>query len=175
MDNHRRVSLYRLYWIWKLQFWVEKIFLRFILGQSVLGIEHVGSTSIRGMPAKPIVDISIAVQDYERSFWIVSLLKSFGYTYLGENSNLREYAFERAGIFASNVFVCEPSGDKWKARLFFRDYLCHHPEASHAYAELKSKLAIQYPDDLLAYQKAKLPFVDEVLTHVFDRETYEHI
>ena len=110
MDNHKRVSLYRLYWIWKLQFLVEKFLLRLAFGRSVMGIEHVGSTSIRGMPAKPIVDISIAVQDYERSFWIASLLKSFGYTYLGENSNLREYAFERTGIFASNVFVCELTG-----------------------------------------------------------------
>ena len=51
----------------------------------------------------------------------------------------------------------------------------HHDEASLAYTELKSKLVAQFPNDLLAYQKAKLPFVQEVLTHIIDREAYEHI
>lgn len=161
--SRQQVLHYHLYLFWKLQFWVEKFWLDLGLGKHVLGIEHVGSTSIRGLPAKPIVDISIAVDDYERAWWIVPVMKSLGYDYLGENTELREYAFERKGLFASAVFVCEPEGEKWQARLRFRDYLRNHPEARKAYATLKRNLAKQYVDDLSAYQRAKLPFVQEIL------------
>jgi GrpB-like predicted nucleotidyltransferase (UPF0157 family) len=166
MDKHKPISLYRFFWFWKLQFWVEKSLLMLNLGKSVLGIEHVGSTSIRGMPAKPIVDISIAIEDYERVFWMVQVLERFGYTYLGENSDLREYAFERTGVFASKLFICEPDGEKWQTRIRFRDYVRRHPKEMQAYAALKEKLAQQYKDDLLAYQRAKLPFVQEILTRI---------
>ena len=105
-----QVSLYRLFLLWKLQFWLEKTWLRLGLGHRVLGIEHVGSTSIRELPAKPIVDISIAVENYERAWWIVPDMKSLGYDYLGENTELREYAFERPSPFASAVFVCSSLG-----------------------------------------------------------------
>ena len=159
----QRVSHYRLFFLWKLQFWLEKTWLRLGLGNRVLGIEHVGSTSIPGLPAKPIMDISIAVEDYEQAWWIVSVMKCLGYNYLGENPDLREYAFERKGLFASAVFVCEPNGEKWQARLLFRDYLRSHPEAKQAYATLKRNLAQQYVNDLSAYQRAKLPFVKEML------------
>ena len=129
----------------------------------MLGIEHVGSTSIRGMPAKPIVDISIAVEDYEDAFWMVQVLERLDYTYLGENSDLREFAFERVGILASKLFICELTGEKWQDRIRFRDYLKIHSKERQAYAILKEKLARQYANDLLFYQRAKLPFVQERL------------
>jgi GrpB-like predicted nucleotidyltransferase (UPF0157 family) len=159
----RQISHHRLFWLWKLQFWLEKAWLHLGLGNRVLGIEHVGSTSIRGLPAKPIVDISIAVENYERAWWIVPVMKSLGYDYLGENTELREYAFERPSPFASAVFVCEPEAEIWQMRLRFRDYLRNHPEARKAYENLKRYLAQQYADDLSAYQRAKLPFVQEIL------------
>ena len=165
MDTRQTVSLHRFFWFWKLQFWVERIWLRLWLGKRVLGIEHVGSTSIPGMPAKSIVDISIAVEDYEQAYWIVAFLESLGYSYLGENPELREYAFERRGLFASAVFVCEPGGEKWRARLRFRNYLSAHPQSRRAYAALKRCLARQYAGDLLNYQRAKLPFVQDILAH----------
>ena len=166
MDTRPSVSLHRFFWLWKLQFRAEKTWLRLGLGKRVLGIEHVGSTSIRGLPAKPIVDISIAVEDYEQAYWIVPFLKSLGYSYLGENPELREYAFERPGLFASAVFVCEPGGEKWQARLCFRNVLRNHPQSRRAYADLKHRLARQYAGDLLAYQRAKLPFVQDMLKKI---------
>jgi GrpB-like predicted nucleotidyltransferase (UPF0157 family) len=163
MDTSRSVSLHRFFWFWRLQFWVEKVWLSLGLGKRVLGIEHVGSTSLPGVPAKPVVDISIAVDDYEQAYWIVAALKSLGYSYLGENSEQREYAFQRPGLFASAVFVCEPDGDKWQARLRFRNYLRTHPQVRRTYAALKHDLAWRHAGDLLAYQRAKLPFVQEIL------------
>jgi len=163
MDIYKSISLYRFFWFWKLQFFVEKTLLSLNLGTSVLGIEHVGSTSICGMPAKPIVDISIAVDDYEQVFWMVQVLERLGYSYLGENGDLREYAFERTGLLASKLFICEPDGEKWQARIHFRDYLKNHPKERQVYAALKKDLAQQHKDDLLSYQRAKLPFVQEIL------------
>lgn len=163
MDTHQRVSLYCLFWLWKFQFLGEKLWLGLGLGKRILGIEHVGSTSIPGLPAKPIVDISIAVADYEHAYWIVPIMKSLGYIYLGENPKLREYAFERVGWFPSAVFISEPDGEKWQARLRFRNYLKSHPKAKQTYAALKRNLARQHVDDLLAYQRTKLPFVRQIL------------
>ena len=166
MGREKRISLYRFFWFWKLQFWIEKVLLSLSLGDAVLGIEHVGSTSIWGIPAKPIVDISIAVEDYEQIFWMVPVLESLGYSYLGENNDLREYALERTGILASKLFICEPDGEKWQARIRFRDYLKVHSKERQAYANLKEKLARQYAKDLLSYQRSKLPFIQEILSYL---------
>ena len=70
--------------LWRVQFWIEKARLRWILPGRVLGIAHVGSTSIPGMPAKPVIDISVAIEDYESAWELVEALKAHGYRYLGE-------------------------------------------------------------------------------------------
>lgn len=149
--------------LWRLQYWLEAAWLRLNLNGRILGIVHVGSTAIPGMPAKPIMDISLAVADYEQAWELVGILKEMGYHYLSENSAQREYSFEKRHPFACSVFITEPGGEKWQAGLRFRDYLRTHPEARRAYAALKHHLARQYTGDLLAYQCAKLPFVEKIL------------
>lgn len=149
--------------LWRVMFWIEKAQLTLILGGKVLGIEHVGSTAIPGMPAKPIIDISLAVTDYEQAWGLVAVLQSIGYDYLGENETRREYSFEKSHPYAYGLFICEKSGDKWQNRLSFRDYLRAHLQARQAYADLKKQLANEHKDDLLAYQSLKLPFVQKIL------------
>lgn len=150
--------------LWRLQYWLEAACLRLNLNCRILGIAHVGSTAIPGMPAKPIIDISLAVADYELAWELVTVLKGLGYHYLGEYSAWREYSFEKRRPFACALFITEPNGEKWQARLRFRDHLRTHPEARRAYADLKLRLAQQYIGDLLAYQRAKLPFIEQILT-----------
>ena len=149
--------------LWRLLFWVEKARLWLSLRGRVLGIEHVGSTAIPGMPAKPEIDISVAVPDYEQAWELVNVLKGISYRYLGENPDLREYSFEKCRPYACTLFMCEPGGEKWQARLRFREALRADPTARRAYANLKRRLAQEHANDLLSYQRAKLPFVQEIL------------
>lgn len=79
--------------LWRLEYWLEAAWLRLNLNGRILGIAHVGSTAITGMPAKLIIDISLAVADYEQAWELLGILKEIGYHYLGENSAQREYSF----------------------------------------------------------------------------------
>jgi GrpB-like predicted nucleotidyltransferase (UPF0157 family) len=87
-----------------------------------------------------------------------------GYKYQGENRARREYSLEKFYPFAYAIFICEPGSEKWLGRLRFRDYLRTHPSARREYAQLKQNLAQEFADDLLAYQRAKLPFVQKILS-----------
>ena len=157
-----QVHLHRYTPLWAILFWLEKVRLRLILPGRVLGIAHVGSTAIRGTPAKPVIDISVAVPDYAGAWEQVRALQAGGYLYRGENSNLREYSFEKYTPYACALFLCEPGGEKWRERLRFRDYLRSNPPARRAYAVLKRRLAEECDGDLMAYQRRKLPFVLEI-------------
>lgn len=149
--------------LWAWLFRIEWIKLQFTLSGHILGIQHVGSTAIPGLIAKPIIDISIAVADYEQAFRLVDLIELLGYKYRGENSDLREYYFIKGRPVRYNLYVTEPRCEKWRDRTLFRDYVTRHPDVARAYADLKRQLALQYPADIRAYQDAKLAFVQQVV------------
>lgn len=152
--------------MWVLAFWFEKTRLRLILPRHVLGIAHVGSTSIPGMPSRPVIDISIAISDYDQAWEFVEVLKANGFHFLGENEARREVAFEKSHPYACNLFICEPGAEKWRLRLRFRDHLRADPRIRQAYAQLKRRLAREHANDLLAYQRGKLLFVSAVLSEI---------
>lgn len=162
----RTVRLHPYNPMWVLAFWIEKTRLRLILPRRVLGIAHVGSTSIPGMPSRSVIDISVAVPDHNQAWEFVEMLKANGYHYLGENEARREYSFERIHPFACNLFMCEPGAEKWQLRLRFRDRLRADPQVRMAYAQLKRRLALEHANDLLAYQRGKLSFVSAVLSEI---------
>ncbi len=160
MDNVVNLHPYNPFW--RVFFLIEHFRLQCILHGQVLGIAHVGSTSIPHMPAKPVIDISIAIPTYEHAWTLIETLKATGYSYLGENAALRQYSFEKRHPYACALYLCEPGGEKWEKRLCFRNALRTHPGYARAYAGLKQRLARQYAYDLPAYQRAKLAFVQEI-------------
>jgi len=161
IDTPGNLAPYRAGWRWL--FALEKARLWLVLQQQILDIQHVGSTAIPGMVARPIIDISLAVRDYEQAWELVDRLKALGYEYEGENPDLREYSFARRGYITYRLFVVEPANEKFKDRILFRDFLRSHPQTARSYAELKIRLARQHHSDLQAYQWAKLAFVRQVL------------
>jgi GrpB-like predicted nucleotidyltransferase (UPF0157 family) len=158
----RRVRLKRHAIIWKWLFRKEKALLRIAMRGHVLDIQHVGSTAIPGMIAKPIIDILAAVSDFERAFACVTAIEQLGYEYKGETENQRQYYFVKGEPARYHLYLVERSGEMWVSRIAFRDYLIGHPEIARQYAILKQKLAHQFADDLRAYQDGKLPFVEWV-------------
>jgi len=156
-----RLSPYNPEWV-KL-FNAEKARLTRAINGFVLDIQHVGSTAIPGMPAKPIIDIAVVVEDFDRARVCISPLQLIGYKYRGENGIPRRHYFEKGDPRSFHVHINEINSRNWEDQVLFRDYLIAHPEIAGEYAVLKASLAARYPNDRDAYLEAKAPFIQQAL------------
>ena len=145
----------------------ERARLSAALGTHVLDLQHVGSTAIPGIVAKPILDIAAAVRSFEAAFVCIEPIVALGYAYYGENGIPRRHYFVRrdpvSGQAIIHLHMNELGGPDWENQILFRDYLIAHPEAAAQYSALKRDLAAQYPHDREAYTEAKAPFIEHVL------------
>jgi GrpB-like predicted nucleotidyltransferase (UPF0157 family) len=151
---------------WPALFEQERAKLAAILGALVVAIEHVGSTAVPGLAAKPIIDLLVGVRTLaEARSRCVEKLPAVGYAYLPEyQAWLPDELFFRKGVpWTHHVHVMEPSDPGWQRRLLFRDYLRAHPDAADAYATLKRGLATAFKDDIAAYRNAKDEFVAQMM------------
>lgn len=134
-----------------------------LLGDRVQEIVHFGSTSIPGIIAKPIIDMQIAVDDFEDAFKLVSRIERLGYSYNGENDDILQHNFTKGNPVGIHLYLLESSDETWARRTAFRDYLKNNRESAVQYADLKKRLAYRFSDDLKLYQKGKLEFVKQVV------------
>ena len=148
---------------WKRLFEEERSHLQAVLGANVLDIQHVGSTSIPRIVAKPIIDIAIAVESFERARVCVKPIEGLGYEYIGEHGIPRRHFFVKGNPRAYHVHMNEISGRDWENQVLFRDYLLQHPAAAREYTALKVRLAEQFPFDREAYTDGKAPFIERIL------------
>lgn len=144
--------------------------LREILPSSkIIDIQHVGSTAIPGMAAKPIVDIQIAVHSLDEMKVIaIPALQKLGYEYWYENPDLERMFFVKGmppfgEKRTHHVHIVEPTSKHWSGKINFRNYLIAHPEVAKEYQDLKIKLAQQYTYDREEYTNAKGEFVNRIL------------
>lgn len=149
---------------WARLFDVEKRCLQDALGEFASAIEHVGSTSVAGLAAKPVIDIAVAVGDLSRVGECVAALARLGYEHKGENGiPRREYFTKGRPRRTHHVHMVEAGGDIWRNYLRFRDRLRASPSLVAEYAALKQRLASEFPSDREAYTEAKSPFIRRVL------------
>jgi len=148
---------------WKVYFEREKVALEALLGSMILAIEHIGSTSIPGMVAKPIIDIAIGVVDFEEAKTCIPLIESLGYEYKGEFGIPHRHYFVKGDPRLFHIHMSEVSCAEWQNTLLFRDYLRIHPDMAEEYAQLKLQLAKKHPQDREAYLDGKTAFVEKVL------------
>src|SRR5262245_37231903 len=153
---------------WPAMFEQERAKLDSALGSLALAIEHVGSTAVSGLAAKPIIDLLVAVHSLEEArSRCIEALRILGYKYMPEyQSWLPGELFFRKGLpgpWTHHVHVMEPSNPGWERRLLFRDYLRAHPNAADAYMNLKRRLAASFKDDIAAYRNGKDVFVQEAV------------
>ena len=139
-----------------------------VVGDAAVAIEHVGSTSVPGLAAKPIIDIDVVVPTATSVPIAIERLARLGYQPLGELGIPGREALRapRQGPLAGaghNLYVCAADGEELHRHLAFRDYLRTHPEAVQAYAAVKREGAQLTPDDRDAYQDYKSPLVRELL------------
>ncbi len=137
------------------------------LGPGVFKVVHVGSTSVRGLAAKPIIDIAVAIGSFDDSTVsaIVSGMESAGYLYRPNASEKNHLLFVEAdGEWRSaHIHVVGYLSMEWYDYLNFKHYLIAFPKVRDAYAELKTELAEKYPNDREAYTAAKADFIRFVL------------
>ena len=143
--------------------------LRSCLDDTALRIEHVGSTSVPGLAAKPIVDIQVSVADVNEESRYVAPLERAG-VQLRSRDDLHRYFRPFPGQPRDvHVHVCA-SGSEWERQhLVFRDYLRAHAEARNAYAVAKRRAAVIWADDGIAYTDAK---TDVILTILEEAERW---
>lgn len=133
------------------------------LGRYALDIQHVGSTSIAGIVAKPVIDVAVAIEQYPLPDEVLTAVEALGYTYWGEYGiPHRHLFFQRGGPVGYNIHINELANDQFQRHVLFRDYLRAHPDAAQGYERLKLELAAQY-EDVNTYANSKSEFVRDIL------------
>ena len=146
---------------WAVKFEAERPRLAGVFDGKVIGIEHIGSTSVPGLCAKPIVDILVGLRELELSAEEIEGMERLGYEYLGEFGLPGRLYFRKGEPRTHHVHVVAHGGDHWKRHLFFRDALRSDPEELRRYDELKRRLAAE-GHSREAYTELKTPFIREV-------------
>jgi GrpB-like predicted nucleotidyltransferase (UPF0157 family) len=159
---------------WPVTFGRLKSVLEGRLGNLARRMEHVGSTSVPGLAAKPIIDLDVIIESYAELPEVVARLAELGYVHVGDLDVPDREAFRREGDDVPrdglgsvwprhNLYVCPIGGIGLGQHLDFRDYLRAHPEEVPVYEALKRGLAAQFPEDILAYTEGKAPYIQDVL------------
>jgi GrpB-like predicted nucleotidyltransferase (UPF0157 family) len=128
-----------------------------------LVIEHTGSTAVRGLAAKPVLDILAGWTSGEQRQPAINALQGAGYSYRGEQGIPERDFFRRGEPRQYHVHLARIGSRFWREHRAFRDYLRTHDAVAAAYGLLKHTLAERHPDDRAAYIEGKTAFVDGVL------------
>lgn len=150
--------------LWQQHFIEERERIRQTLHVDSTAIQHIGSTAISNIYAKPIVDIAIGVETFPPSRYLSDELVSLGYEALGEAGIPERLYFRYRGLRLFNVRVVEREGQHWISNLAFRDYLRAYPEEARRYEEVKMKAVRSGVSSLLKYSQVKSAIVEELLS-----------
>ncbi len=148
---------------WKRLFELEKENIEEAIGDYVEDIQHVGSTSIPGMSAKPILDIAIAVDDFEGAGICIEPLAGIGYEFKGENGIPRRHYFLKGKARTHHIHMFEKTSKDWNQTILFRDCLRSNHGLAEDYMRLKRTLAHRSGSDRKSYQAGKGDFIDAVI------------
>jgi len=148
---------------WPRLFEEERAALSDALGGRAECIEHVGSTAVPGLPAKPVLDIAVAVEKLSVVQSFVGPLAELGYTYRGEYGLPGRLFFTKGSPVTHHVHAVERGSEHWRVWRRFRDYLRSHVDECARYAAVKLDLAERYASDRDAYTQSKSEYIISVL------------
>ena len=150
---------------WKSDFEKIKAEIEPVISDLILGVEHVGSTSVEGLSAKPIIDIDVIISDYLVFPEVVERLHALGYIYEGDLGIEGREAFRyenKPHLQEHHLYVCPENSKELHRHITFRNYLREHPEAAAEYGKVKEKAAKLYPDDIEKYLEYKSPCIKKI-------------
>jgi GrpB-like predicted nucleotidyltransferase (UPF0157 family) len=149
---------------WPSLYKVEETRILGALSNSALDIQHVGSTAVSGLGAKPIIDIMVAVADLAVVQKCIQPLEALGYEFRGEAGIPGRLFFGKGSPRTHNLHMVGQRSDFWENLLLFRDFLRAHPDEAKRYYELKKELAGRFGADPEAYNGGKTRFIESGLT-----------
>jgi GrpB-like predicted nucleotidyltransferase (UPF0157 family) len=138
-----------------------------LFGDLAVGVEHIGSTAVPGLDAKPIVDVDVVVRHDADVAEAIRRLATIGYEHLGDLGVAGREAFRAPpGLARHHLYVCAAGSAALRAHLTLRDALRNDPEVAAAYGAVKRELAERFRDDRDSYAEEKTPFITSVLLDV---------
>lgn len=148
---------------WPTRFAALQDRLESVLGELARRIEHVGSTSVPGLAAKPVIDLDVVVGSAADIPAAIAAVEQLGYRHEG-NKGIpgREALRWPAGEQRHHVYICVEECQAFQDHLLFRDYLRAHPETAKAYAALKQSAVALHSADRDAYARAKAAFIEKI-------------
>lgn len=125
---------------WKILYEKEASLIKKVFGSTLLKIEHIGSTSIPDILAKPVIDIAVQIQNHKEAEEFLKDLEKLGYIYKPEKSSIERHFFQKGNpiIFHLSIAYLDRGG-YWKRQILFRDYLMNHEDARREYEHIKLK------------------------------------
>lgn len=149
---------------WVTTFEQDRRLLLSVLHDVDVQVEHIGSTSVPGLDAKPIIDIMIVTQSEVDALRCISPLVGLGYVCKGEMGIPGRIFFWRTNPHTHHLHLyTTPTNPERERHLIFRDYLRAHSEAAQEYARLKYELAEKYRNDRDRYSRSKSDFVERIV------------
>ena len=150
---------------WKAAFEAIRAELAGALGDLIVGIEHVGSTSVEGLSAKPCIDVDVIIPDYGVFDKVVARLDAIGYIHEGNLGIPDREAFDytdKPHLYKHHLYVCPRDSEELNRHLTFRYFLRSHPEAAWRYASVKERAAELFPYDIDGYMEFKASCIEEL-------------
>ena len=144
-----------------------------VLGSAALDIQHVGSTSIKTICAKPILDIGIAVKRFKDILPLLPKLEEHGFirrNYDNVGEIFLSKGDDAADTRTHHIHIVLHDSQQWRDYIFFRDYMNFHRDAAAEYERLKRRLMDEYKDDRLRYTDGKAEFIEKILNLREDRK-----
>ncbi|HEX8552087.1 MAG TPA: GrpB family protein [Abditibacteriaceae bacterium] len=143
----------------------EKARLESVIPYSI-NIEHIGSTAVPGLAAKPVIDIMLGLTDFAQADSLVRPIESLGYEYVSQFEDempyRRFFRKENCGVRTHHIHAVSVGSEFWIRHLRFRDYLRNRPDVAAEYACLKRSLAQQEWADMNEYAGAKTDFIQRI-------------
>lgn len=166
MSRQVKLAAYNPQWL--ILYEKEKRLILDAIGRIVAGIEHIGSTAVSGLAAKPVIDIMVAVNSLKDAEKCIEPLQRIGYEYVPEHETLiPERHYFRKGKPRKeqhyHLHMVKLKSEFWKRHLMFRNYLRNHPKVAQDYSNLKKKLATKYRSDREGYTEGKTSFIESVV------------
>lgn len=137
-----------------------------VIGNDIISFEHVGSTSVKGLWAKPVIDIDIIIDDGKLPI-VIERLAAIGYFHRGDLGIIGREAFdyseeEKSHLMKHHLYVCHKDNAELKQHIAFRDFLRKSPEYREKYSNIKIEAAKKFPHDIDNYILGKQPVVMEI-------------
>jgi GrpB-like predicted nucleotidyltransferase (UPF0157 family) len=143
------------------------------LDDLAVSVEHIGSTAVPGLAAKPIIDLDLVVPSPADIPAAITRLAALGYIHQGDLGISGREAFISPSLKPRHhLYACPLDSDELRRHCSFRDYLLTHPEVAWDYGTLKKAAALRFHDDRAAYVAAKSRFVEEVLRRASSSEEF---